>query len=74
MAQFDLVLKGGHLVDPSQNINNLKDIGFSDGKVLEISHQINPNQAKKVVNIDQCFVTPGLIYLHTHVYLLFLIE
>ena len=68
MSKFDLVLKGGHLVDPSESINSPKDIAFSDGKVAEISPQISPSRAIKVVNVDHCFVTPGLIDLHTHVY------
>ena len=43
MSKFDLVLKGGHLVDSSESVNSPKDIAFSDGKVTEITPKISPD-------------------------------
>jgi dihydroorotase len=68
MRKYDLLLKGGHLIDPSRQINSKLDLAFSDGKVIEVSTEIPKNNAKQVVDISDSFVTPGLIDLHTHVY------
>ncbi|MDG2474356.1 MAG: hypothetical protein P8M50_03630 [Paracoccaceae bacterium] len=68
MPNFDLILKGGHLIDPSQEINSRLDIGFFDGKVLQIKETLNPKDSKKVIDVSSYILTPGLIDLHTHVY------
>ena len=68
MRRFDLILKGGHLVDPAQGFDNVTDIGFKNGKVLEICKDIHKKNGTKVVDVTGCVVTPGLIDLHTHVY------
>ncbi len=68
MAEFDLVLHGGHLVDPAQGLDGRMDVGFSDGQVALISDVIAPDRAKTAEDVSGCLVTPGLIDLHTHVY------
>ncbi|MDE2647375.1 MAG: amidohydrolase/deacetylase family metallohydrolase [Paracoccaceae bacterium] len=68
MSLYDLVLKGGHVVDPSQRINKVQDIAFSNGKVAKIDTSINAEDAKESRDVSKSFVVPGLIDLHTHVY------
>jgi dihydroorotase len=62
----DLVLKGGRVVDPSQNLDAIMDVAFSGGKVSEIAPNIA--EARKTVQAKGRVVSPGLIDLHAHVY------
>jgi dihydroorotase len=62
---YDLVLKHGHVIDPSQNIDKIADVAFADGKVVEMGEGLSGTEAHDVTGR---IVTPGLIDLHTHVY------
>ena len=64
---FDLILRGGHLVDPSQGIDAPRDVAFSGGKVVAIGERID-EAAADTRDVSGLFVAPGLIDLHTHVY------
>ncbi len=68
-AQHDMLLKGGHLIDPKNNINGPMDIAITDGKISAVATDINPDQASKVVDISGLYVTPGLIDMHVHVFM-----
>jgi len=68
-AQHDMLLKGGHLVDPKNEINGPMDIAISDGKIAAVASNISPDQAKKVIDISGLYVTPGLIDMHVHVFM-----
>ena len=68
MSQYDLVLKGGHVVDPSQGIDKIQDIAFTDGKVSKVSDEIPGSDGNDVRDVSKSIVVPGLIDLHTHVY------
>lgn len=61
----DLVLKNGRVIDPSQNIDRIVDVAFTDGKVAEIGEGLSGKEERDVSGL---IVTPGLIDLHTHVY------
>jgi dihydroorotase len=67
-ARFDLVVKGGKVVDPSQRLSALRDIGIRDGKVVEVGERIAENDARQVLDARGKIVTPGLIDVHVHVY------
>jgi dihydroorotase len=62
---YDLVIKNGRVVDPSQNIDKITDVAFAGGKVAAIGENLS---AKDVRDASGRIVTPGLIDLHTHVY------
>lgn len=64
---YDIVIKGGRLIDPSQGINDTRDIAVSRGKIADIDRQIEDAEAGKVIDARGKIVTPGLIDLHTHV-------
>lgn len=65
---YDLLLKGGHVIDPKNSIDEPMDVGISDGKIVEVAADISPGQAAKVVDAAGLYVTPGLIDIHGHHY------
>jgi dihydroorotase len=67
-AQYDLLLKGGHVVDPRNNLDAVMDVAVRDGKIAAVSANIDPAQARRTVEARGLYVTPGLIDLHTHVF------
>lgn len=66
--RFDLVVRGGRLVDPSQGIDGRRDIGITGGKVALVADSIPDGEASRVLDAAGRIVTPGLIDLHVHVY------
>ncbi|MCC5780507.1 amidohydrolase/deacetylase family metallohydrolase [Nitratireductor sp. B36] len=65
--KFDLVLAGGRVLDPSQNLDRVTQVGFTDGKVAAVGDDLAA-QAQSVRDVSGKIVTPGIIDLHTHVY------
>ena len=68
MKDFDLILKGGHVVDPGQKINSIMDLAFQGGKVAALENKIPVSRNVQVKDMSGLVITPGLIDLHTHVY------
>ena len=64
---MDLILKGGRVIDPSQGIDAVMDVGFKAGKVAAVAAALAPGGAQ-VRDVSGQIVSPGLIDLHTHVY------
>lgn len=63
---FDLLVKGGRLVDPKNGVDKVVDIALEDGKVVEIGEEICASRAKEVVDATGKIVMPGIIDMHTH--------
>ena len=68
LMSYDLILRGGRIVDPSQKLDAVTDVAFADGKVARIGAGLRPDAKTDVHDVSGCIVTPGLIDLHTHVY------
>lgn len=68
MATYDLILKGGHVIDPSQGIDGVMDVAFAGGKVAAVGKDLKAGPATEMRNVAGHIVSPGLIDLHTHVY------
>jgi dihydroorotase len=66
--KFDLVIKGGDVLDPSQSLRGRRDIGIRYGMVEAIEADIPETRALRVLNASGKLVTPGLVDLHCHVY------
>ena len=65
---YDLLLKGGHVIDPKNNIDKLMDVAVSNGKIASVAENISASKAKTVADVKGLYVTPGLIDMHVHVY------
>ncbi len=65
---FDLVLRGGRVVDPSQKLDAVTDVAFAGGKVVMVGNALKVDPGTEVRDVSGYIVTPGLIDLHTHVY------
>ena len=64
---YELLIKGGIVIDPAQRIHDQRDIGVSQGKIVAWADDIPQSQAKRVIHAMGKIVTPGLIDLHAHV-------
>lgn len=65
MAIHDFVLRGGRVIDPSQGIDRVADVAFTDGHVAMVGEGLKGRAERDIAGL---LVTPGLIDLHTHVY------
>jgi dihydroorotase len=65
---FDLLIKGGTVIDPGQNIHTALDVAVKNGKILQLSPDIPAARARSVVSAKGKIVTPGLIDSHVHVF------
>jgi dihydroorotase len=68
MQSWDLVLRGGTLVDPAQGISARRDVAFRDGKVVATAESLPGGESREAIDATGAIVTPGLIDLHAHVY------
>ncbi len=66
--KFDLVVRGGEVLDPSQRLRGVRDIGIRNGVIEAVESSIAPERALRSINAAGRLVTPGLIDLHAHTY------
>lgn len=67
-TQFDLLLKGGRVIDPVNGVDGLREVGIADGKIAAVEANIPVENAAHVVDVSGLIVTPGLIDIHVHAY------
>lgn len=65
---YNIVIKGGHVIDAKNNIDGIMDIAVNDGKIALVAQNIDGSHARQVVDAKGLYVTPGLIDLHGHVF------
>ncbi|KAA0991878.1 amidohydrolase/deacetylase family metallohydrolase [Dyadobacter aurulentus] len=65
---YSILIKGGTVIDPKNNINQVMDIGIFQGKIKKVAKDIDPKEARQVVDAKGMYVTPGLIDIHGHVF------
>ncbi|QJR11347.1 Deacetylase [Usitatibacter rugosus] len=66
--KFDLLIKGGDVLDPSQRLRGVRDIGIRYGMIEAVEADIPVARAQKVITATGRLVTPGLVDLHAHVF------
>jgi dihydroorotase len=65
---YDLLIQGGRVIDPSQDLDALRDVAIDQGRIVRIAKELPAAQARQVIQAAGKIVTPGLIDLHTHVF------
>ena len=66
--QYDLLIKGGHVIDPKNGVSAIRDVAIRDHKIAEVSANIPASKALKVISAKDLYVIPGLVDIHVHVY------
>jgi dihydroorotase len=66
---IDILLKGGHVIDPKNKIDAPMDVAITEGKIARVATNIPVSQAKKVIDVKGLIVTPGLVDMHVHVFM-----
>jgi dihydroorotase len=67
-TEYDLLLKGGRVVDPKNKISAVRDVAIAGGKIAAVEANIPAARARRTVDVSGMYVTPGIIDIHTHVY------
>ena len=65
---YDLLLKGGHVIDPKNNVDRVADVAIAGGKIARVRPGIAASEARKVADVSGLYVVPGLIDIHAHMY------
>ncbi len=67
-SRYDLLLQGGHVVDPANDIDGPADVAIAGGVIAAVASDLDASGARKVIDASDRYVTPGLIDIHTHSY------
>jgi dihydroorotase len=65
---YDILIRRGHVIDPKNRINRVTDVAVAEGKIARVAENIPAAEAKRVIEAQGLYVTPGLVDLHVHVY------
>jgi len=65
---IDILLKGGHVIDPKNNIDSKMDVAIAGGKIFKVAPDIPAKDALKTIDVTGMYVTPGLIDMHVHAF------
>jgi dihydroorotase len=66
--EIDLLLKGGHVIDPKNKIDAVMDVAIANGKILQVANNLPTSKAKNTIDVTGLYVVPGLIDMHVHAY------
>jgi dihydroorotase len=68
IRQYDMLVRGGRVIDPSQGLSTTADVAIRQGKIVRIAPNIPEAEARQVLDARNLIVTPGLVDVHVHVY------
>ncbi len=66
--QYDLLLRGGHVIDPKDKFSRSCDVAIRDRKIAAVAQGIDPGSAFKTIDVMGLYVTPGLVDIHIHAF------
>lgn len=67
-TSYDLVLKGGHVIDPKSGTSAVRDVGIVNGRIAAVGEHLDAGKAHKTIDVTGLYVTPGLVDIHVHVF------
>jgi len=67
-VDMDLVIRGGRVMSPAEDLDDVLDVGISDGKIVALAPNIKGTSKAQIIDAKGCLVLPGLIDFHTHVF------
>src|SRR5271157_4955443 len=67
-ARYDLVLKGGRVIDAKNQISAIRDVAISQGRIAAVAENIPAPEARRTIDVSSLYVTPGLVDMHEHVF------
>jgi dihydroorotase len=65
---YDLLLKGGHVIDAKNHISAIRDVAIAAGRIVAVEGNIPASKARKTIDVSSLYVTPGLVDIHEHVF------
>ena len=65
---YDILIRHGHVIDPKNQVDGEMDVAINEGKIVRIEAGIPAAQGKKVIDASGLYVIPGIIDIHTHVF------
>jgi dihydroorotase len=66
--RYDLLLKGGHVLDAKNGIDAVRDVAIANGRIAAVAQNIPAAEARRTVDVKGLYVTPGLVDMHVHVF------
>jgi dihydroorotase len=67
-TRYDILLKGGHVIDAKNHISAIRDVAISHGRIAAVAENIPIDDARKTIDVSSLYVTPGLVDMHEHVF------
>lgn len=67
-TKYDLLLKGGHVIDAKNNLSAMRDVAIAGGRIALVAENIPASDARKTIDVSSLYVTPGLVDMHEHVF------
>jgi dihydroorotase len=66
--RYDLLLKGGHVIDAKNGLSAVRDVAIAEGKIAAVAENIPASEARRTIDVSSLYVTPGLVDIHVHVF------
>ena len=66
--RYDLVLKGGHVIDAKNHVSAVRDVAITGNRIAAVDANIPASDARRTVDVSGLYVTPGLVDMHVHVF------
>ncbi len=66
--RYDILLRGGHVLDPKNGVDAVRDVAIRDGRIVAVAANLPATDAKRTLDVAGLYVTPGLIDLHYHAF------
>jgi len=64
--EYDLLLKGGHVIDPANRLDEVRDVAIQGGKIVAVEKNLPAKRARRIVDVTDLYLTPGLLDIHYH--------